>query len=245
MSARAPIARDRRPDPPARSRAGGPVGARHPVGDQRLADRAGASSASSPPPATDGVSASSSSGSASAQVLILIAFMFSFVLAMTAAFLGAPGDRRGRRDRHRPGDARPAAAPLGARRSGAGSGCRSSSAAYAVAVGPARDRRRRLGQRATCRRDPLLAVAYLAGQAVVVLTLARARSGPACRRSPRGAIAVVAVRPGWFAGRPGQRRRRARRPPLAEVSEASRFLLPTDGAVAGRDLRPRAAARRC
>ena len=43
------------------------------------------------------------------QVLILVAFMFSFVLAMSAAFLGAPAIAVRRRDGHGPRDARPAA----------------------------------------------------------------------------------------------------------------------------------------
>ena len=43
------------------------------------------------------------------QILIFIAFMFGFVLVMTAAFFGSPAIADRPRDRHRPGDARPAA----------------------------------------------------------------------------------------------------------------------------------------
>ena len=143
------------------------------------------------------------------QVLILIAFMFSFVLAMSAAFLAAPAIAVGRRDGDGPRDARAAAAPGGARR------------------GPlARpvDRRRGVrGRSRGCWRsrvvalvsghvppEPLVAVVFLAFQAIAVLTLALAL-GTRLPAMAAGAITVVLFGLGWFAGVLGQPRRRVRR----------------------------------
>ncbi len=132
------------------------------------------------------------------QVLILIAFMFSFVLAMTAAFVGAPAVG---------GDlesgvalailARPLRrADLLARSLARARRCvvvayavASGLLAIAVAVvisgfGPP---------------QPLVAVAFLAGEALVLLTLTLAL-GSVMPSIAAGAIAVVGFGLGWMAG---------------------------------------------
>ena len=138
------------------------------------------------------------------------------------------GDRVGRRDRHRPRDARPAAAPQRPR---------------ARPLARAVDRRRRL------RRDlsGLLAIAVVelrqrARAAVAAgrrrassrsrrspCSRSRSRSAPGCRASPRAPITVVLFGLGWFAGVLGsiavafdaRAARRGRR--------RLRVLIPTDG----------------
>jgi ABC-type transport system involved in multi-copper enzyme maturation permease subunit len=131
------------------------------------------------------------------QVLILIAFMFSFVLAMTAAFVGAPA--------------------IG--------GDLESGVAYAILARPLRRAEvlvgRWLGSAAVVLvytvasgllaigvtlavtgygpPQPLLAVAFLAGQALVLLTLTLAL-GSVMPSIAAGAIAVVGFGLGWMAG---------------------------------------------
>jgi ABC-type transport system involved in multi-copper enzyme maturation permease subunit len=160
------------------------------------------------------------------QMLILVAFMFSFVLAMTAAFLGAPA----------------IAADL------------ESGVAHAILARPIRRADLVLGrwlglavivvayaagsglleiagvQMVTgyAPPEPLLAVAFLAGQAVVLLTIAILLS----TRLPAiaaGAICVVLFGLGWMAGVFAGIGRALDAGPLVTVAEASRWLLPTDG----------------
>jgi ABC-type transport system involved in multi-copper enzyme maturation permease subunit len=160
------------------------------------------------------------------QVLILIAFMFSFVLAMTAAFVGAPAVG---------GDLESGVAyailarPL--RRAeillGRWLGSAVVVAAYAVAsgllaiavavlvsgFGPP---------------DPGLAVAFLAGQALVLLTLTLAL-GSVLPSIAAGAIAVVGFGLGWMAGVLAGVATALGVTGLGAVAEVSRWLLPSDG----------------
>jgi ABC-type transport system involved in multi-copper enzyme maturation permease subunit len=160
------------------------------------------------------------------QVLILVAFMFSFVLAMTAAFLGAPA----------------IAADL------------ESGIAHAMLARPIRRADLVLGRwlglvaiviayaagsgllEIACVRlvtgyappEPLLAVAFLSAQAVVLLTVALLLS----TRLPAiaaGAICVVLFGLGWMAGVFAGIGRAFDAGPLVAAAEASRWLLPTDG----------------
>lgn len=160
------------------------------------------------------------------QVLILVAFMFSFVLAMTAAFLGAPAIAA---DLESGVTHAMLARPI--RRSelvigrwlgltviivgyAAGSGLLEVVAVRLVSgYGPP---------------QPLLAVAYLSAQAVVLLTLALALS----TRLPSiagGAVCVVAFGLGWMAGVFAGIGRFFDAGPLVTAAEAARFLLPSDG----------------
>jgi ABC-type transport system involved in multi-copper enzyme maturation permease subunit len=160
------------------------------------------------------------------QVLILIAFMFSFVLAMTAAFVGAPAVG---------GDLESGVAlailarPL--RRADLLLGRWLGSAvvvvlyavasgllAIAVAVvisgfGPP---------------QPLMAVAFLAGEALVLLTLTLAL-GSVMPSVAAGAIAVVGFGLGWMAGVLAGVASALGVDALRSVAEFSRWLLPTDG----------------
>ena len=160
------------------------------------------------------------------QVLILIAFMFSFVLAVTAAFVGAPALG---------GDlesgvawailARPLRRAdvllgrwLGSALVVAGYAVLSGVLAIAVATlvtghGPP---------------DPLLAVAFLAGEALVLLTLTLAL-GSVLPSIAAGAIAVVAFGLGWMAGVMAGVAAALGVAGLGTVAEVSRWLLPTDG----------------
>jgi ABC-type transport system involved in multi-copper enzyme maturation permease subunit len=160
------------------------------------------------------------------QVLILVAFMFSFVLAMTAAFLGAPS----------------IAADL------------ESGVAHAMLARPIRRAELIVGrwiglvaivlgyaslsgvlEIATVRfvsgyapPEPLLAVVFLAAQAVVLLTFAMLLS----TRLPAiasGAVCVVLFGLGWMAGVFAGVGRFFDAGPLVDVAEASRWLLPSDG----------------
>ena len=160
------------------------------------------------------------------QVLILVAFMFSFVLAMTAAFLGAPsiaGDLES-------GVAHAMLArPI--RRAdlvvGRWIGLVAIVVAYAALSG--------LLEMAAIRLvsdylppNPLLAVAFLSGQAIVLLTFAILLS----TRLPAiasGAICVVLFGLGWMAGVFAGIGRVFDVGPLVTVAEASRWLLPSDG----------------
>lgn len=160
------------------------------------------------------------------QVLILIAFMFSFVLAMTAAFVGAPaigGDLES-------GIALAMLArPI--RRAevlvGRWIGCAVVIVAYtilsgllAIAIafvvsgyGPP---------------NPFLAVAFLAGQALVLQTLTLAL-GSVLPSIAAGAIAVVGFGLGWMAGVMAGVATVLGVELLGRVAEVSRWILPSDG----------------
>lgn len=160
------------------------------------------------------------------QVLILIAFMFSFVLAMTAAFVGGPAVG---------GDlesgvawailARPLRRAdvllgrwLGSALVVIGYAVLSGVLAIVVATfvsgyGPP---------------DPLLAVAFLAGEALVLLTLTLAL-GSVLPSIAAGAIAVVAFGLGWMAGVMAGMAAALGVAGLGTAAEVSRWLLPTDG----------------
>jgi ABC-type transport system involved in multi-copper enzyme maturation permease subunit len=160
------------------------------------------------------------------QILILVAFMFSFVLAMTAAFLGAPAIAA---DLENGVAHAMLARPI--RRAdyvvgrwlglvvivvayAAGSGLLEIGAVRLVSgYGPP---------------EPLVAVSFLSAQAVVLMTLALALS----TRLPAvaaGAVCVVAYGLGWMAGVFAGIGRFFDAGPLVVVAEASRWLLPTDG----------------
>jgi ABC-type transport system involved in multi-copper enzyme maturation permease subunit len=159
------------------------------------------------------------------QVLILVAFMFSFVLAMTAAFLGAPSIA---------GDLESGVAlallarPL--RRSelivGKWLGLAAVVAGYAMAAG--------LLQILTVRLvsghappDPIGAALYLAGQASVLLALTILVS----TRLPAiagGAVAVVVFGLAWMAGVMAGVGAAFEVPVLVRAAEVSRIILPTD-----------------
>jgi ABC-type transport system involved in multi-copper enzyme maturation permease subunit len=160
------------------------------------------------------------------QVLILVAFMFSFVLAMTAAFVGAPAIG---------GDlesgvalailARPVRRAVVLLGRWLGCACvvvaytvLSGALAIAVAVlvsgyGPP---------------EPMLAVAFLAGQALVLLSLTLAL-GSVLPSIAAGAIAVVGFGLGWMAGVMAGVAAAFGVELLGRVAEASRWLLPSDG----------------
>ena len=160
------------------------------------------------------------------QVLILVAFMFSFVLAMTAAFVGAP----------------------------AVGGDLESGVALAVLARPIRRVEVLLGRWIGCAGvvvaytlvsgllaiavafavsgygppEPFLAVAFLAGQALVLLTLTLAL-GSVLPSIAAGAIAVVAFGLGWMAGVMAGVAAVLGVELLARVAEVSRWILPSDG----------------
>ena len=160
------------------------------------------------------------------QVLILVAFMFSFVLAMTAAFLGAPAMAA---DLESGVAHAMLARPI--RRAdlvvGRWIGLVAIVAAYASGSG--------LLEIATVRvvsgytpPEPLLAVVFLSAQAVVLLTFAMLLS----TRLPAiasGAVCVVLFGLGWMAGVFAGVGRFFDAGPLVDVAEASRWLLPSDG----------------
>ena len=160
------------------------------------------------------------------QVLILIAFMFSFVLAVTAAFVGAPalgGDlESGVAWAILARPLRRADILLGRWLGSAvvviGYAVLSGALAIAVATvvagyGPP---------------EPLLAVAFLAGEALVLLTLTLAL-GSVLPSVAAGAIAVVAFGLGWMAGVMAGVAAALGVAGLATAAEVSRWLLPTDG----------------
>ena len=139
------------------------------------------------------------------QVLILIAFMFSFVLAMTAAFIGAPAIGG---DLESGVAAAILARPL--RRAeillGRWLGCALVVAAYAAASGLLAIVVTRLVS-GYGPPEPLLAIAFLAGEALVLLTLTLA-SGRSCRRSPPGrSRSSASGSAGWPASWPASPRR--------------------------------------
>jgi ABC-type transport system involved in multi-copper enzyme maturation permease subunit len=160
------------------------------------------------------------------QVLILVAFMFSFVLAMSAAFLGAPA----------------IAADL------------ESGVAHAMLARPIRRADLVVGRwlglvvvvllyaaasgfleigavglvSGYSPPQPLIAVGFLSAQAIVLLTLSLLLS----TRLPAiaaGAICVVAFGLGWMAGVFAGIGRFFDAGPLVAAAEASRWLLPSDG----------------
>lgn len=160
------------------------------------------------------------------QVLILIAFMFSFVLAMTAAFIGAP----------------------------AVGGDLESGVALAVLARPIRRAEVLLGRWLGCSvvvvaytalsgllaiaaaqlvsgygpPEPFLAVTFLSGQALVLLSLTLAL-GSVLPSIAAGAIAVVGFGLGWMAGVMAGISTALGIELLGRVAEVSRWLLPSDG----------------
>jgi len=160
------------------------------------------------------------------QMLILVAFMFSFVLAMTAAFLGAPAIAADLES----GVAHAILArPI--RRAdlvvGRWLGLVAIVVAYAVGSGLLEIAGVQLVT-GYAPPEPLLAVVFLAGQAIVLLTIAILLS----TRLPAiagGAICVVLFGLAWMAGVFAGIGRALDAGPLVAVAEASRWLLPTDG----------------
>ena len=160
------------------------------------------------------------------QILILVAFMFSFVLAMTAAFLGAPaiaGDlesgvlaamlaRPIRRADVVVGRWLGLVVIVGAYTAGSGL---LEIVAIRVVSGSEPP-------------HPLLAVVFLAAQAIVLLTLALAL-GTRLAAIASGAICVVAYGLGWMAGVFAGIGVLFDVGPLVSAAEASRWLLPSDG----------------
>lgn len=160
------------------------------------------------------------------QVQILVAFMFSFVLAMTAAFLGAPAIAT---DLESGVAHAMLARPI--RRAdlivGRWLGLVVVIAAYAASSGLLEIAAVRLVSGYTPP-EPLLAVGFLAAQAVVLLTFAMLLS----TRLPAiagGAICVVLFGLGWMAGVFAGIGRLFDAGPLVAAAEASRWLLPSDG----------------
>jgi ABC-type transport system involved in multi-copper enzyme maturation permease subunit len=160
------------------------------------------------------------------QVLILIAFMFSFVLAMTAAFVGAPAVG---------GDLESGVAyailarPL--RRADVLVGRWLGSAivvvAYTIASGLLA-----IGVAVLVSGfgppDPVLAIAFLSGEVLILLTLTVAL-GSVMPAIAAGAIAVVGFGLGWMAGVLAGVAAALGVEGLRGVAEASRWILPTDG----------------
>lgn len=159
------------------------------------------------------------------QILIFIAFMFGFVLVMTAAFFGSPAIATDLES----GIAQAMLArPL--RRSsyllGRWLGLALVVVAYAAASGFLAIGAVGLVSGYTPP-DPLLPVAYLAGQALVLLTftvLLSTRLPPIAG----GAIAVVAYGLAWMAGVLGKIGLAMGTTTLVSVSDAVRYVLPTD-----------------
>jgi ABC-type transport system involved in multi-copper enzyme maturation permease subunit len=160
------------------------------------------------------------------QVLIVIAFMFSFVLAMSAAFLGAPAIAS---DVETGTVHAMLARPL--RRSelllGRWLGLSIVVAGYAAisgllaiaAVGMVSGH---------VPPEPQVAIAFLAFQAVVVLTLAIAL-GTRLPAIAAGSIVVVLFGLGWFAGVLGNVAVAFNATPMATAGDIARLIIPTDG----------------
>jgi len=160
------------------------------------------------------------------QVLIMIAFMFSFVLAMTAAFIGAPAIG---------GELESGVAlailarPL--RRAevllGRWLGSAVVVVAYTVASGLLA-----IGVAVQISGygppDPFLAVAFLSGQALVLLTLTLAL-GSVLPSIAAGAIAVVGFGLGWMAGVLAGVAAAFGVQLLGQAAEVSRWVFPSDG----------------
>ena len=159
------------------------------------------------------------------QILIFIAFMFGFVLVMTAAFFGSPAIATDLES----GIAQALLArPL--RRSsyllGRWAGLAIVIVAYAAAAGFLAIGAVGLVSGYTPP-DPLLPVLYLAGQALILLSLTVLLS---TRLPPiaGGAIAVVAYGLAWMAGVLGKIGLAIGTTSLVTVSDAVRYILPTD-----------------
>jgi ABC-type transport system involved in multi-copper enzyme maturation permease subunit len=160
------------------------------------------------------------------QVLILIAFMFSFVLAMTAAFVGAPAIG---------GDLESGVAyailarPL--RRADLVIGRWLGSAVVVVAYAAASGLLA-IGVAVLVSGygppEPVLAVAFLAGEALILLTLTLAL-GSVLPSIAAGAIAVVGFGLGWMAGVMAGVATALGVEGLKGIAEVSRWILPTDG----------------
>jgi ABC-type transport system involved in multi-copper enzyme maturation permease subunit len=160
------------------------------------------------------------------QILILIAFMFSFVLAMTAAFVGAPAVG---------GDLESGVALAVLARPirrvevlvGRWLGCAGVVVAYTVASGLLA-----IGAAFLVSGygppEPFLALAFLSGQALVLLTLTLAL-GSVLPSIAAGAIAVVAYGLGWMAGVMAGVAAVLGVQLLGQVAEVSRWILPSDG----------------
>jgi ABC-type transport system involved in multi-copper enzyme maturation permease subunit len=160
------------------------------------------------------------------QVLILVAFMFSFVLAMTAAFLGSPAIA---------GDIESGVAQSILARPirrvdllvGRWLGLSIVVAGYAIVAGLLEIAIVAVVSGHTPP-EPLLAVAFLAGQSIIVLTFALLLS----TRVPSiagGAICVVLFGLAWMAGVLVGVAQAFDAGALAGVARASRWLFPTDG----------------
>ena len=160
------------------------------------------------------------------QILILVAFMFSFVLAMTAAFLGAPAIAA---DLDSGVLAAILARPI--RRGevvlGRWLGLVVVVAGYTAASGlleiAAVD-----AVSGSAPPQPLFAVVFLAAQAIVLLTLALAL-GTRLAAVASGAICVVGFGLGWMAGVFAGIGAVFDVGPLVTAAEASRWILPSDG----------------
>ena len=159
------------------------------------------------------------------QILIFIAFMFGFVLVMTAAFFGSPAIASDLES----GVAQALLArPL--RRSSYLLG-RWLGLAVVVVVYAALAGFLAIGAVGLVSGyvppDPILPVAFLAGQALILLTLTVLLS---TRLAPiaGGAIAVVAYGLAWMAGVLGKIGLAIGTTSLVTVSDAIRYLLPTD-----------------
>jgi ABC-type transport system involved in multi-copper enzyme maturation permease subunit len=160
------------------------------------------------------------------ELLILVAFMFSFVLAMTAAFMGAPaiaGDLES-------GVAQAMLArPI--RRAdlvvGRWLGWSAVLGGYAVASGLLE-----IGVVAILTGhappDPLVAVGFLAFEGIVILTLAMFL-GTRLPSVAGGAVCVVLFGLAWMSGVFAGIARLFEVEVLATAARATRFLLPTDG----------------
>ena len=159
------------------------------------------------------------------QILVFIAFMFGFVLVMTAASFGSPaiaGDLESGIAQAMLARPLPRASYL----LGRWLGLAVVIVVYAVASGL-------LAMGAVglvsgyVPPDPILPVVYLAGQALVLLSLTVLLS---TRLAPiaGGAIAVVAYGLAWMAGVLGKIGAAIGTTALVTVSDASRYLLPTD-----------------
>jgi ABC-type transport system involved in multi-copper enzyme maturation permease subunit len=159
------------------------------------------------------------------QVLIFIAFMFGFVLVMTAAFFGSPAIATDLES----GIAQAMLArplPRSSYLLGRWLGLAIVIVGYAIASGLLA-----IGVVGVVSGylppDPFLPVAYLSGQALVLLSLTVLLS---TRLPPiaGGAIAVVAYGLAWMAGVLGKIGLALGTTTLVSISEASRLLLPTD-----------------
>jgi ABC-type transport system involved in multi-copper enzyme maturation permease subunit len=160
------------------------------------------------------------------QVLIFIAFMFSFVLAMSAAFLAAPAiasdvetgtvhamlARPLRRGELLVGRWLGLSIVVGAYAASSGLLAIAVVAFVSGHVPP----------------EPLVAIAFLAFQAITVLTLALTL-GTRLPGMAAGAVTVVLFGLGWFAGVLGNLAVAFDATAMRGASEALRVILPTDG----------------